>query len=67
MAAACAALTQRCSAPCSPPVTWHALQVFVPTPETVSLRFFLDMMLALKKPIMFVGGAGTVGVHAGHF
>jgi dynein heavy chain len=37
------------------------VQVFVPTPETVSLRFFLDMMLALKKPIMFVGGAGTVG------
>jgi hypothetical protein len=42
------------------------MQVFVPTSETVSLRFFLDMMLALKKPIMFVGGAGTVGVHALH-
>lgn len=36
------------------------LQVFVPTPETVSLRFFLDMMATLKKPIMFVGGPGTV-------
>ncbi|KAI3429649.1 hypothetical protein D9Q98_005734 [Chlorella vulgaris] len=34
-------------------------QVFVPTPETVSLRYFLDMMLALRKPIMFVGGSGV--------
>ncbi|EFN60095.1 hypothetical protein CHLNCDRAFT_133411 [Chlorella variabilis] len=34
-------------------------QVFVPTPETVSLRFFLDMMLSLRKPIMFVGGSGV--------
>lgn len=36
------------------------LQVFVPTPETVSLRYLLDMMVTLKKPIMFVGGPGTV-------
>lgn len=35
-------------------------QVFVPTPETVSLRYLLDMMVALRKPIMFVGGPGTV-------
>lgn len=30
--------------------------VFVPTAETSSLRFFLDMMVELHKPIMFVGG-----------
>ena len=36
--------------------------VFVPTAETSSLRYFLDMMVGLKKPIMFVGSAG-VGVH----
>eukprot|EP00877_Chromochloris_zofingiensis_P015255 jgi/Chrzof1/9984/Cz04g22250.t1 len=33
--------------------------VFVPTAETSSLRFFLDMMVDLHKPIMFVGGAGV--------
>jgi dynein heavy chain, axonemal len=33
--------------------------VFVSTPETASLRYFLDMMTALRKPIMFVGGAGV--------
>ncbi|KAK9817742.1 hypothetical protein WJX72_001478 [[Myrmecia] bisecta] len=33
--------------------------VFVPTAETSSLRFFLDLMVGLKKPIMFVGGAGV--------
>ena len=33
--------------------------VFVPTPETASLRFFLDLMVDLRKPIMFVGGAGV--------
>lgn len=31
--------------------------MFVPTAETSSLRFFLDMMVDLHKPIMFVGGA----------
>lgn len=31
--------------------------VFVPTAETSSLRFFLDLMVDLHKPIMFVGGA----------
>jgi dynein heavy chain len=30
--------------------------MFVPTAETSSLRFFLDMMVDLHKPIMFVGG-----------
>jgi dynein heavy chain len=30
--------------------------VFVPTAETSSLRYFLDMMVDLHKPIMFVGG-----------
>jgi hypothetical protein len=33
--------------------------VFVPTAETSSLRYFLDMMIELHKPIMFVGGAGV--------
>ena len=33
--------------------------LFVPTAETSSLRFFLDLMIGLKKPIMFVGGAGV--------
>lgn len=30
--------------------------IFVPTAETSSLRFFLDLMMDLHKPIMFVGG-----------
>lgn len=30
--------------------------MFVPTAETSSLRFFLDMMVELHKPVMFVGG-----------
>lgn len=34
-------------------------KVFVPTAETSSLRFFLDMMVEGHKPIMFVGGAGV--------
>jgi dynein heavy chain len=33
--------------------------VFVPTPETSSFTYFLDMMLDLRAPIMFVGPAGT--------
>ena len=33
--------------------------VFVSTPETASLRYFLDMMTAMRRPIMFVGGAGV--------
>ncbi len=33
--------------------------LFVPTAETSSLRFFLDLMVAHKKPVMFVGGAGV--------
>jgi dynein heavy chain, axonemal len=33
--------------------------VFVPTAETSSLRYFLDMMIDMRKPIMFVGGAGV--------
>jgi dynein heavy chain len=36
--------------------------VFVPTAETSSLRFFLDLMVDLHKPIMFVGGAWGVFV-----
>jgi dynein heavy chain len=34
-------------------------KMFVPTAETSSLRFFLDMMVEGHKPIMFVGGAGV--------
>ena len=37
--------------------------LFVPTAETSSLRFFLDLMVGLKKPIMFVGGAGVGKLH----
>ena len=33
--------------------------VFVPTAETSSFTYFLDMMLELRAPIMFVGPAGT--------
>lgn len=33
--------------------------IFVPTAETSSLRFFLDLMMDLHKPIMFVGGEGA--------
>lgn len=33
--------------------------VFVPTAETASFTYFLEMMLSLRKPIMFVGPAGT--------
>ena len=33
--------------------------MFVSTPETASLRYFLDMMVAQQAPIMFVGGAGV--------
>ena len=33
--------------------------LFVPTPETSSFTYFLDMMLELRAPIMFVGPAGT--------
>ena len=33
--------------------------VFVPTSETSSFMYFLDMMLKLRAPIMFVGPAGT--------
>lgn len=31
----------------------------MPTAETAALRYFLDMMVSLGKPIMFVGGAGV--------
>lgn len=33
--------------------------VFVSTPETASLRYFMDMMVSMRRPIMFVGGAGV--------
>jgi dynein heavy chain, axonemal len=31
----------------------------ISTPETASLRYFLDVMTSLRSPIMFVGGAGV--------
>ena len=34
-------------------------QVFIPTSETSSLRFFLDLLVALGRPVMYVGGAGV--------
>ena len=42
------------------PVVWSQsmTSVFVPNPETSSMRFFLDAMVDQAKPIMFVGGAG---------
>ena len=33
--------------------------VFVPTAESASLAYFLDAMVALRRPIMLVGGAGV--------
>lgn len=39
--------------------------IFVPTPETASLRYFLDLTVEGRKPIMFVGGAGTYKWQAG--
>jgi hypothetical protein len=42
-----------------PHVPAYRSTVFVPTAETSSLRFFLDLMVELRKPIMFVGGAGV--------
>eukprot|EP00899_Mesostigma_viride_P003607 jgi/Mesvir1/13247/Mv18980-RA.1 len=32
--------------------------VFVPTAETASLTFFLDLLVHIRKPIMFVGTSG---------
>lgn len=41
--------------------------IFVPTAETSSLRFFLDLMVDLHKPIMFVGGTfNPAGTSTGH-
>lgn len=34
-------------------------KLFVPTAETASLKFFLDMMVDQCTPIMFVGGSGV--------
>ncbi len=31
----------------------------VPTAETVRIRYFLDLLLEKKRPVMLVGGAGT--------
>ena len=39
--------------------TMNMASVFVPTVETSSLIFFMDMMLKARKPIMFVGPAGS--------
>ncbi len=45
--------------PVCTPLSARRSTVFVPTAETSSLRFFLDLMVELRKPIMFVGGAGV--------
>jgi len=34
-------------------------KIFVPTIHTTRLRYLLDMHLKRRKPILFVGGAGT--------
>ena len=34
-------------------------KIFVPTIHTTRLRYLLDMHLRRKKPVLFVGGAGT--------
>lgn len=34
-------------------------KIFVPTIHTTRLRYLLDMHLKRKKPVLFVGGAGT--------
>ena len=34
-------------------------KIFVPTIHTTRLRYLLEMHLKRKKPILFVGGAGT--------
>jgi len=39
--------------------TMEMSSVFVPTAETEAFSYFLDMMIDLRKPIMFVGPAGT--------
>lgn len=33
--------------------------MLVPTVETVSLQYFMDMLLETSQPLMLVGGAGT--------
>ena len=59
-AAAAPAACPRPSLACVTPNDFLARSmVFVPTAETSSLRFFLDLMVEMKKPIMFVGGAGV--------
>ena len=30
----------------------------MPTPETVRLRYFLDLLMAKRRPVMLVGNAG---------
>lgn len=37
----------------------HCFQaVLVPTAETIRIRFFLDLLMKKKTPVMLVGGAG---------
>ena len=36
----------------------HTQAVLVHTTETVRLRYFLDLLLAHRRPTMLVGGAG---------
>ena len=33
--------------------------VLVPTPETVCFRYFLDLLMANRRPVMLVGNAGS--------
>ena len=34
-------------------------KIFVPNVHTTRLKYLLDMHLKRKKPVLFVGGAGT--------
>ena len=31
----------------------------MPTAETVRIRFFMDLLMARKVPVMLIGGAGS--------
>ena len=37
-------------------------QVTVPTPETCSVAYWMDMLVKSRKPIMLAGPAGTVSI-----
>lgn len=41
-------------------ITFNLMQsALVPTGETVRLRFFMDLLIRKRVPVMLVGGAGS--------